>query len=698
MPHEIVRSVCRMCHGGCGALIHVNDGRVERVVGDRANPNNTGFLCTKGRASGELVHHPDRLTQPLRRVGPRGSRRFEPIGWDEACATVASRLAAARDSFGPESIVLCQGTDRNFQEWTFRFANALGTPNVLGPAHVCFYPRVMAGIFTLGAFTFCDYEATPDRLVVWGSNKVVTHGDGVIGVRLLKALQRGTELAVIDPRRTQLAARARYWLQVRPGTDLALALGLLNVVVREGLYDRDFVARYTVGFEALRAHLRPFDPDWTAAATGVPARSVEEVARFYASPGSAAIEVGTGVEQNRNSFQCLRALNILSAVCGNIDRPGGDVIWEPSGIIGRRALPASERLPESQSRRRLGSRDHAILSLAGWAHPAAVWKAILESDPYSVRALLVLGSNPILTYADSDRVHRALSAVDFLVVSDLFLTPTAELADIVLPVSSWLERDQIVEHAHYVAPRVRAVEVGACRSDEEILNELAHRLGIGDAFWSEAGASLDDRLEPIGLSWSSLIERAYIGNNLRYFKYRSEGFRTRSGKLHLSSEGLARLGYDPLPIYRPPKRRPGHYVLTSRHSPNYFNSEFRQLRSLRRLEPFPTADVHPESAAKEGLCEGDWVAVIVDGREAYFRAHLTDEVAPGVVYVAASWWYPELPGSAGWRTSNVNLLTSDEEANAEMGSQNLRGISCRLRVCREQDLPVLPRAVGAKRV
>jgi anaerobic selenocysteine-containing dehydrogenase len=682
MSQEEIRTVCRMCHGGCGAIVELSDGEVVRVRGDRSNPNNRGFLCAKGLASVEQLRHSDRLRRPLRRVGPRGSGRFEPVSWEEAMAEIAERMRAVRARDGAEAVVFAQGTDRNYQEWLFRFANAFGSPNVLGPAHVCFYPRVMAGILSMGAFTFADYEGTPGCLLVWGSNKVVTHGDGVIGTRLTAALKRGTEMVVVDPRRTWLAKRARQWLQVRPGTDAALALGMLHVVVGEGIYDRGFVEAHTVGFDALVRHLKPYTPEAVERITSVPAEQLRAAARFYAA-GAAAIEAGTGIEQNGNSFHTARALYILSAVCGNLDRPGGDVVWEPTRIVGRRAFPETERLPAEQHARRLGGGEHQLLSMAGWAHPDAVWRAILDGEPYPVRAMLVFGSNLLVNYADSERIHRALERLDFLVVSDLYLTPTARMADLVLPVSSWLERDQVVEHAHYVAARRGVARVGECRSDEEILNDLAARLGMGDAFWGSAAEALDYKLAPLGMRWRELTERHYLANELRYFKHRAEGFRTRTGKFNLYCERLRQLGYEPLPVYRPPAggEEPGthRYLLTTAHSPFFFNSEFRNLSSLRRREPDPTVELHPESAEREGIADGDWVEVAAHGRGVLFRARVTDAVAPGVLCASPTWWYPELPFEASWRRSNVNLLTRAGGESPEMGSSNLRGIPCTLR-------------------
>lgn len=675
------RTVCRMCHGGCGALVDVVGGRPAAIQGDVDNPNNRGFLCAKGRASLEQLNAPDRLTTPLLRTGPRGSGSFRPIGWPEALDRVADALERTRREHGPQSLVVAQGTDRNYQEWLFRFANAYGTPNVLGPAHVCFYPRVMAGILTMGAFTFCDYEGSPDVVLLWGCNKSMTHGDGVIGTRLLDAMRHGTRAIVVDPRRTGLANRAEHHLQVLPGGDAALALAMIHAVVEAGAYDAAFVAEHTVGFNDLAEHVRAYAPEKVEHLTGIAAEDVRAAALAYASAPAAAVELGTGAQQNRNSFHLCRAVAILSAICGNLDRPGGDVIWEPPGIIGRRSLPLTEVLPPQAAGLRLGGDRHRILSMSGWAHPGAVWDAVLDHRPYPVTTMLVHGSNLLLSYAGSERVRAALDRLEFLCVADMYPTPTAAMADVVLPVGGWLERDQIVEHAHYVAARRRLAQLGACRSDESILTDLAVRLGLGEHFWSDADASLDARLAPVGMDWRSLTERAYRATPLEYFKYRAGGFATRSGKVALRADGLRAFGYEPLPVHRPAEARPadGPYLLTSAHSTFFFNSEFRNLPSLRSKEPDPVVELHPDAAAREGIADGTWVRVTARGRSIRLRARVSDRVAPQVVVASAAWWYPERGADGGHRESNVNVLTADGDENEEMGSSNFRGIRCSVR-------------------
>ncbi|NHZ64120.1 molybdopterin-containing oxidoreductase family protein [Massilia genomosp. 1] len=676
------RSVCRMCHGGCGVIVQMRDGVVSELKGDPASPASEGFFCTKGKASLELLTHPARLTEPLLR---RGDKHIA-MPWDEALDMAAHRIGEQIARHGAESVVLSQGTDRNYQEWVFRFANTLGTPNVLGPAHVCFYPRVMASILTCGGFTFCDYEGEPELIILWGSNKLHTHSDGLIGVKLAKALQRGARLVVIDPRANDQTRRADLWLQIRPGSDGALALGMLHVMIKEGWYDAGFVAGHTDGFAELAEHVRSYDPQRVAGLTGLDAGQVVALASAYGQAGRACIEAGTGLSQNENAFSTLRSICILSALSGNLDAPGGDVLWDLLPVDGRRSFPLAERLAPEQQAKRLGGGAYPVLSMAGWAHPDAVWDAMLDAQPYAVKTLLNFGSNLPMVYADAQRVHRALRGLEFHMTCDLFMTPTAQLADLVLPVGSWLERDQIVEFNAYLAPRRKLAQVGQCRSDEEIILGLARRLGLGQHFWPNLEAALDHKLAGIGHTWTSFKQHGPIANPPHYRKYATEGFRTRSGRVNLLHPGLPRMGGDALPQYRPGEALPdGHFRMSSAHSRNFYNSEYRQLESLRKREPLPRVQIHPQAAAALGIVAGDWVLVRSAGGSARFCADLFDGVAPDVVYVAPSWWYPEEEGADNWQRSNANMLTGRAARASEMGTSNFRNVAVQLEKIEKDD-------------
>ncbi|CAL9394430.1 Acetylene hydratase [Streptomyces sp. enrichment culture] len=678
-----VKSVCRMCHGGCGVVVELVDGVPTDIHGDPDNPTSEGYFCIKGKASLELLNSPDRLTTPLVRTGPRGSGSFEPIGWDAALDRIRDRLTENIGRHGPESVVLGQGTDRNYQEWVFRLANALGTPNVVGPAHVCFYPRVMASIMTYGAFTFCDYEGDPEVVLLWGSNKPSTHSDGVIGVKLLRAMERGSRVITVDPRRTQTAARSALHLPVQPGTDCALALGMIKIVVDEGWYDHEFVARHTSGFDELVEHVRKYDLRSVARITGLAPELILRATRTYALASRACIEAGTGLSQNENSFDTHRAIALLAALCGNIDAPGGDVIWEPMPIEGRRAFPRPDLLPEEQARKRIGGGEHKILSMSGWVAPGDLYEAVLTGSPYPITSMLIFGSNVLASHENTERVRRALAELDLVVVCDMFMTPTARYADVILPVSSWLERDQIVEFNSYIAARQKIATVEGCRSDEEIILALAERLGLARHFFPSVRDALDAKLSGIGLTWEQFTRIGYIRNGKRYRKYRDGGFKTRSGRVNLRNDGLRAMGYEPFPVYRrPPEADPElPYLMTSAHPRQFYNTEFHQLATTSRSQSTARVTVHPATAEREGLANGDEVALFsrAGAHEVRMTVRISDSVAPNVVMADAGWWYPGESSVDESLRSSINLLTTNDRSDVQMGSATMRGVAVGIR-------------------
>ena len=686
-----VKTICRMCHGGCGAIVELVDDKPVGIRGDPDNPTSEGFFCIKGKASLDLLGSDRRLRSPLVRSGPRGSGQFRPSTWDDAMTRIAGSLNETIGSGHPEAIALCQGTDRNYQEWVFRLANAMGTPNVVGPAHVCFYPRVMASILTFGAFTFCDYGGDPQVVLLWGSNKPNTHSDGVIGIKLIRAVERGSRLITIDPRRTQTADRSAMHLAIRPGTDGALALGMINLVIAQQWYDRDFVEHHTSGFDELAEHVQKYDLDMVANVTGLDPALIREATRDYALSDRACIEAGTGLSQNANAFDTHRSIAILSALCGHLDAPGGDLIWDPMPIDGRRTFPRSDLLPPKQAAKRIGADTHKVLSMSGWVAPGDMCTAILTKSPYRVSTMVIFGSNIVSSHEDSQAVREALRELDLVVVCDMFMTPTAQYADVILPTSSWLERDQIVEFNSYIAARPKLASLGECRSDEEIILDLADRLGLGEHFYRSVHEALDSKLAGIGLTWNQFKEIGYIPNERRVFKYRTNGFNTRSGRVNLANPALVAMGYQKFPVFKPPLApTPEHpLVMTSGHPNRFYNTEYHQLPVTSRGQAGARVCIHPTTAESHGVSDGDDVELYVNSSKASVRmkARVTKEVQPGVVTVDTGWWFPDGPTVDAALTANVNLLTGRDRSDEHMGSAEMRGIPVGIRRCQAAGVP-----------
>ena len=695
----VLKSVCRSCHGGCGVLMHVQDGRLVKVEGDRDAPLNHGRLCPIGTITVDLVYHPDRLKYPLRREGPRGSGQWRRISWDEAFDEIVDRLDRIRTEFGPEAIALGTGTGRHHIRWVSRFGHALGTPNWCEPGFAqCFHPRVNTCILTFGDFPVSDFTGgtPPACMLFWGHNPLNSGPDGETRFNVREALDHNPEIIVVDPRETELARRAAVWLQLRPGTDDALALALLNVIIDEKLYDAPFVTRWTYGFDALAEHVRAYTPEWAEPITWVPADKIRAAARLFARAKPAMMEWGCAIEHTPNCIQTVRAISLLPAITGNIDVPGGWVF----GMHGIGRFPSLiENLTPEANAKRLGADRFKLLAGEGADLPAAhiptLLQAMREGKPYPVKAFLVFGNNTLTTYANSKLVYDSLMKLDFMVCADLFMTPTAELADIVLPAALWPELDQVAGlptvAANVVLANQRAVRTFECKSDEEIFVELARRLKL-PCGTEPVEAVLDAQLKAGGLdmTFAELKQRGSVVVPFKYRKYEDGGFKTPTGKLELYSTRLKDMGYAPLPTYEEPPESPVSrpdvaadfplVLTTGARISNFFNSEHRQVEKLRKAHRDPIAEIHPDTAQRYGIKNREWMWIETRRGRIKQRARVTTGIDPRVIAAQHGWWFPEepAPDHGVWR-ANANMLTDNQPPyDPAMGTYQLRALLCRV--------------------
>lgn len=697
---RIVRTSCRGCHGVCQVLVHLDArGNIVRITGDKQSPTSAGYICPKGAHAAELLHHPDRLLQPLARKGGRGKGSWEPVSWGTATDMIAERFAAVRRESGPEYIAIAQGTGRPYSEFTARFCHALGSPNIVGPGHNCFLPRNICAAITFGWFPQPDIYGRggvmPDCMMIFGSNIMEGGGaDGYCGAMVRKALRKAAFSFIIDPRATVDAVKSDLHLALRPGTECALILAMIHTVIKERAYAEDFVERFCAGFAELAAHVLPFTPQWAAAITRVPAKDIAAAALALARAKAPCMVWGNGIDESVNAFQTARATFILLALCGAIDVPGGMVRWVP---------PANLRIKSPQINPEVGGMhfltpDQKVRTISEYPfcpgpHPPSFWRACVTGKPYKPRAIWLVGTNPVLTQTRGDMTFAALrDHLDFVVTSDFFMTPTAAVSDLVLPAAHWLEQEDIVSmHKIWcVLSRKKLAQTGEARDDRDVILEVARKMGLTDAFpWESRRAYLEWLLEPSGMTLEEFLQKDILFGEMRYRKYEEEGFPTPSGKVELYSSIMEHAGRQPLPVYVEPPLSPvsrpdlaGEYpyiLMTGCKIVPFFHSAGRQLPSARKLRPRPHADMHPEAAKKAGLADGQLVRVATPYHSQRFTLHYDKRLPEDVVHAEHAWWFPEEEGPEyGCFTSNANMLFGHEYFDPDSGAEPLKCLLCRV--------------------
>lgn len=517
---EVKRASCFLCHLNCGVLATKENGRIVKIEGDPDCPHNAGFVCARLEQDRwkDFEYNPNRLKRPLKRIGGRGEGKWEEISWDQAFDEMAERLAKLRDEFGAETLCFVEGTYRTQSNMHYKFTNLFGTPNTGGNGTVCYSSDMWLEPCTYGGFCSdkSDWKRA-DLIVLWGRNPAVSEQLNwewtVTNMR-----ERGAKLLVIDPRYCEAAQEADLFLQIRPGTDSALALGMINVIIEEDLYDHEFVEKWCYGFDEVAQRAKEYPVSRVSEITWIPEEKIIEAARMYASIKPACMPWGEkgGDGCGRNATSAIRAKAILRALTGNIDKVGGDQLTLPSDRGDSDMQFNHASLTQEQRDKMIGNDVFPGLTFKGWdliskAYPRfypysnapLMFRAMITGDPYPVKACIVQADNPILSFSNSKLVHEALMNLDLLIVHDYFMTPTAALADYVLPAATWLERCSIgyptmdVEQVSMngTMPVLERFEGGAdidFRDDYEFWYGLSERLGFADEWWRCS----TDRLRP----------------------------------------------------------------------------------------------------------------------------------------------------------------------------------------------------------
>lgn len=714
-PDGTYPSTCWECSTRCGSLVTVENGHVTKVGPNEDHPGSKGAFCVKGiRALPELTYSENRIRRPMRRIGERGSGNWQEISWDEALDEIADRLLQVREEHGPESLVgAVSSAFFSRGAMVALLMRSLGSPNWMMNQDLCGGCRALSDKITgLGIVGGEDVEDTRCALIV-GRNP--SAADPVQWRSLKRAKANGAKIVVIDPARTPAVDIADIWLRPRSGTDVAIGLAMAHVIIDEELYDSDFVKNWTRGFDEFRARAAEYPPDRAAALSGVPAEDIVTAARLYAD-GPASFVSGHGIDAFSNGVQTFRAFHCLVAITGNVDRRGGNIrVKRPRGFRNYIDIlhDPDFALPADVADRTLGADRFPLWAgPKGWqtsAHNPTVLDAILTGKPHPVRAMYVSGVNIAVTYPDTNKILAALKSLDFLSIASHMMTPTSEIADIVLPKTTGLEEEEVsLEPSAQIVCYTNPVKEpeNEARSDFEFTTDLARRLerrGIGTRkfFPWETKQEFNEYLLGDEIDWVALKQNGWVPFAYKLGNFDSAGFKTPSGKIELWSETLDGIGIDPLPGYVPPRAdstdaatRKNYplILITGAREKTYHHSRYRDQAWARKVSPFPLLQVHPDTAADMKLADGDWVSVEtpgVNGR-CKLKVAITPDTGHGTVRTGMGWWLPEAEGpERGALDVNVNAaLSYDGPWDPVTGSADTRGLPCRISPIPESEIPI----------
>lgn len=721
---------CASCDIKCSVLADVEDNKIVRVRRDPDHLITPHSLCNKGAAFPDQMYHKDRLLHPLKSVGARGEGKWAQVSWAEAMDEIADRLKKIVDRYGPESVAGTAGAIVPY-DMTRRFLNVLGSPNYVSGTYLCLGNTSGVSRVTYGWHNFPDYWHTK-CIVLWGHDPQPNKWTAEY-LWIRNAIQRGAKLIVVDPRVSFGAKRADMHLALRPGSDPALLMGWMHVIINEGLYDKDFVANWTVGFKELKERVQEYTPQHVEELTWVPAEQIVAAARMYATCGPSIIPWNPSTDQISNSTQALRAMTCLRAICGYLDAYGGEMLmgYHPN-VVTEDELALTHLLPPEQKAKQLLQKDAKVLSYEFWeeyneaskkvhgrewasqilagalANPAAVCRAMSTGAPYPVKAFINSGSDPLTAFTDGKNVREGFMSLDLMVSHDIFMVPSCQISDFVLPAATWGEKYDLHNHWDWHTFMIggdKCVEpLGDAKDEYFFWRELGIRMGQ-EQYWEPKTQKewLERRLAKVAPDFDAFMaqggvagfpEHPVIGSNPQFKKYEKTGFATPSGKVELYSATMAKYGYDPLPghVEQPgslvsnpelAKEYPLYYFIGAKSDP-YFQQQGRNIASLRRLAPEPWVELHPDTAYDLGLSDGDFVAVETPNGKITGVAKFSDDAHPKVVRVPYRWWLPEqppyVPSLSGIDQVADNMLTSDspENCDPEQGVLSLRGLCCKV--------------------
>ncbi len=693
-----IPTFCAMCGPsmGCGVYAMVRAGRFQRIEGMKEAPLNRGRNCPKAHAAPQWVYSPQRLRYPLKRMGRKGEGRFQRIGWDEALDLIAEKLTEQKDMFGPESLGILSPARRSYSNYLYRFLMAHGSPNY-GHSGICAMQKSFSFRYTLGSAPRPDYDRS-NLIMVWGKQPVYSGSAKGSLRKLLDAKERGAKIVAIKPTMEPDVALADVWVPIRPGTDAALALGMLNVVINERLYDAEFVSEWTYGFDRLVDHVQQYTPQWAANITGLPPEQIVDVARVYATTKPACIDHGNGLEHAPSSNDAVRAIAILMAISGNLDKPGGDVFSTGGSTMPRpRSVHLTERYTQEWIDKLVGPEFPRAFQPTNEGTSSAYYRlfdSVLTERPYPIRTIIAPGSQPTVSTRGAKNVIEALKKLEFFVVVDVMRTAEMDYADIVIPVATMYECDHPFESGGgWIMARNRVIEpLGDYKSDYEFWLDLGVKMGYGSDFWEGSiEACMDYQLEPLEMTMADLrghptgivydrtppVHGRYEAVFARESTRLSRAPYLPQGKVAIYNTSFEENGFNPLPQWtEPPESVTGTpelledypLILSDFHTSKVYNASWlRNVPYLREVLPYPTLQIHPETAAVRDIENEDWVTVESPHGTMKLKAEVYPGIRPDTVMALHGWWqgcdelglsgYPVLDGGA----NTNNMYSVDPE-------------------------------------
>lgn len=693
------------CHQGCNVLFYTKDNKLVKIEGDPRSPVNDGRLCMRCLDMVEAVNHPDRIIHPLRRVGERGENKWEEITMDEAYSIIVEKAKEVTEQYGRNAICTGIGTGRNatWQTSSLAFAG-FKTPNDtcgMLSGDCCYTPRLQAmnAIFGSDFIADCgqlaekrfddDEFRRPDCVVNWACNPIISNSDGFFGHWIIDCMQHGSKLFVVDTRVTWMAAHADMFLQPRPGTDAAVALGIVNIMIQEELYDKAFCDSWVYGLDALAERASAYTPEAVEKISWVPAQKIVEAARFLGNVGVCALQWGLPLDQTKWAVDTSLAVTAVVVLTGSIDVPGGWVNVKYGHVQSDIRENVCKGMTENIRQNRMGDGKYALRTVGFGPHSMAddILLGIEYEDPNPVKMLFICSTNTFINMGgESKRIYEAFQKVPFIVVCDIFMTPTAAgCADIVLPIAMGCERWGIRAWFTPLRAIKKIITTGDARGDEDIMLELGNRLNPDMFFWDDSEEMNEYVMNnlsswPFEVSWEELKEKTVIYPKFEYRKHEKGkmrhdhqlGFNTTTGRIELYCTMYDMAGIDPLPAYHEPNWSPvslpeeaEKYPLimtTGRRSWEFFHSEHRQLKLMREFHPWPLVEMNPKDAEARGIKDGDWVYIENQWGKIKQKAWVYDGILEGTIMSEHGWWFPERSGKAedglfGAFDSNVNCLT-----------------------------------------